>query len=482
MAKIFTTRILSCIMYCLVVLAILPDSTVMASGRSLPLQNLEEEAVQTTVQTYNYPRISPRSSDFAVRVNGHEVMVYQTTAGPFAAFSCNGPVTIEVDLLFGSSKNFYVSPLRHGISSGREGNTLSFQIPGPQLLVLMADLLPQLYIYANPLENNPPDPDDANVIYFREGQVYEVGDLQLQSNQTLFIEGGAVVRGAIQAYSAENVRIAGYGVLDGSYFTRNDRRRTIYFEDCRNSLIEDVIMIEPTSWMILLGLSEHITVNNIKQLGYISTSDGVDVVGSRHIRITNSFLRNGDDCVAIKSFDISRYESKATRNLSRNVYDVEVSGCILLSYLGGHAFEIGHELTTDSIYDIRFRDCDVLGVHDMGGVFGINNCDGAMVTDILYEDIRVEHYYNKLVNLRVIKSRYHRDEQRGQIRNVTFRNIDVTNSRYNPGYSVSLIGGYNENHTVENVLFENFRMNGVKATSGDDIYLFTKQAEGIVFK
>jgi hypothetical protein len=98
------------------------------------------------------------------------------------------------------------------------------------------------------------------------------------------------------------------------------------------------------------------------------------------------------------------------------------------------------------------------------------------------KNIRVEHYYSKLIDLRVIESRFGRDDRRGQIRNVTFRNIDVTVSRYNPGYSISLIGGLDADHTVENVLFDNFRLNGVKVTNADQLDLFIKQAREIEFR
>lgn len=435
----------------------------------------------TTIETYDYPRIAPGDQNYKLKANDQDVFVYRTSAGPFAAFSCDGPVNIEIELPRGS-RNISISPKKLGIIPEIEGNVLRFQIPGPALFAVMQNEYPLMYVYANPLERNKPDPSDPGVHYFKAGQVYEIGDFQLGTNETLYIEGGAIVRGAIVASHAENVRIAGHGVLDGGYFAPGQRRRSIIYEACRNSVIEDIIMIEPTTWMIVLGNSEHINVRNVKQLGFVSTSDGVDIVGSRHIRIENSFFRNGDDCIAIKSFDMSRYERFASHDYSADVYDIEVKGCIVLANIGGTAFEFGHELTTNSVRDVRFIDCDVLGVHDHGGVFGIHNADRAVISDILYDGIRVEHYYNKLIDMRIIKSRYHRDESRGQVRNITFRNIDVTVSQYNPGYSISLIGGYDENHTIENVVFDNFRLNGIKVLNADQLDLFIKQASGIVFK
>jgi polygalacturonase len=339
-----------------------------------------------------------------------------------------------------------------------------------------------LYVFANPIQQSTPDCNDPKVKYFKSGQVYEVGQLNLTSNETLYIEGGAVVRGSIFASSSENIRISGFGVLDGSYYVNDKNQRSILFADCKNSIIENIIMIEPTSWMIVLGLCENVTVQNTKQLGFVSTSDGVDIVGSKHIRVLNSFIRSGDDCVVVKAFDMSRFDDRLTKSFSADVEDVEANGCIVIAHKGGQAFEIGHELTTNSIKNIRFKNCDVLGVHDQGGVFGIHNTDRALISNILYEDIRVEHFYNKLVDFRIIKSRYFKDEDRGRIQNVLFKNIDITVTQYNPGYSISIIGGYNSDHKVENVVFDNFMMNGEKVVNANQLDLFTKEVSGIVFK
>jgi len=84
--------------------------------------------------------------------------------------------------------------------------------------------------------------------------------------------------------------------------------------------------------------------------------------------------------------------------------------------------------------------------------------------------------------LRIIKSRYFKGEKRGSANNILFKNIDVTVSKYNPGYSISLIGGYDADHMIENVMFDNFKLNNVKVTNADQLDLFVKQAKKIVFK
>lgn len=438
---------------------------------------MENQSDTTKVVNYTYPRLSPKSTDYKVRVNNKDIFVYNTSAAAFAAFACNGPVKIDIEMS-NAAKNVTVSPVKNGIKTVIEGNHVSFQLPRPMSVAVEINGMPQLYIYANPIDSTPPSVSDSNVKYFKAGQIYEVGELQLKENETVYIEGGAVVRGCIRASSAQNVRITGYGILDGGYYRRGvDEERSIVLKECENSVIENIIMIEPSSWMIVLGGCRNIIVQNVKELGTVSTTDGVDIVGSKKIKIYNCFFRNGDDCIAIKALNLGKYG-----NFSEDVEDVEVKGCSFISYSGGQALEIGHELRTASISNIRFIDCDILGVHGFGGVFGIHNTDRAVISNILYENIRVEHYYDKLIDMRIIKSRYFKDQERGQARDIIFKNITVTVSQYNPGYSSSIIGGYDAKHMIQNVTFDNFTLNGVKVLNADQLDLFTKQVSNIKFK
>lgn len=433
------------------------------------------------VVAYDYPRLCPRSAAFKVRAGGQEVFVYRTSAGDFAAFGCQGPVPIEIEVPR-AAQSVRIAPARHGIKTTLEGNLIRCVLPGPVNLWVEIEGLDSLFIFAHDADQKAPKPDDPGVKYFREGQIYEVGELRLHDNETLYIEGGAVVRGCVRAKGAKNVRITGPGVLDGSYYRQGvDGRRSIVLEDRRDARVEDIIMIEPSSWMIMLGACQDVVVRNVRQLGGLGGTDGVDVVGSRHIRVENCFCRNGDDCIAIKSLDLRKHGRDATVNYAREVEDIKISGCAFMAYIGGQAMEIGHELQTASVRDIRFRDCDVLAVHGHGGVFGIHNADRATVSDVLYENIRVEHHYEKLVDFRIVRSRWSKDEQRGQIRNVTLRNIAVAISVFNPGYTCSVIGGRDAQHTIRHVRFENFRLDGKPVTTADEMDLYCKQAADITF-
>jgi len=434
------------------------------------------------VVTYAYPPDSPASQAFKVKAGGMEVFVYRTSSGDFAAFAFKGSAAVEIETR-DPAAGVRIAPARHKVVPTVDGNHVRFSIPRPMNLLIEIDGLPQLFLFADAPDSNPPDPEAKGVSYFRAGRSYDAGEIRLRDHETLYIEGGAVVRGRVRATSADGVRIAGRGVLDGGSGRQGaGHRRSILLEGCRNSVVEDIVMIEPAGWMTVLGACRNVTVRNVKELSNSGGTDGVDIVGSSRIRVENCFFRNGDDCIAVKSLDLRPHDTDATMDYTADVEDVEVSGCAFLAYLGGQAMEIGHELRTASIRNIRFRGCDVLGVHGFGAPFGIHNADRATVSGVLYEDIRVEHYYNKLIEFRVIKSRWSKDPDRGRIRDVTLRNIDVTVSEYNPGYSVSAIGGPDAEHNSEQVRFENFRLNGNPALSADDLDLYLKHAKDVTFR
>ncbi len=436
---------------------------------------------ESGIVKYEYPHICPASKDYKVMINGEELFVYYTSAGSFVAFESKEEVEVEIWTKT-PVEDANIAPNRLDIEPEFKEHAITFTMPAPEKIMVEIEGMEQLFIYANDIEENKPDPEDENIHYFKGGQIYEVGELVLNDNETVYIEGGAVVRGNIRSTSAKNVKISGCGVLDHGYYRGiRPRPRFVLFEDCQNVTIEDVIMIEPESWMITLYISDGVNINNIKQLGAGHGSDGVDIVGTNNVHVHNSMLRNGDDCIVIKSFKRAQYAENVLNEWT-GVNNVLVTDCAVQSNGGGQAFEIGHELTRGPIQNIKYQNCDVMGVHGQGGVFGIHNSDHAHIENVMYENIRVDHFYNKLVDLRIVKSRWSHDEERGSAENIYFKDIDVKVSIYNPGYSISLIGGYDQNHRIKNVTFDNFRLDGKKITSADQLDLYLKQAEGVRFK
>ncbi|HSI07802.1 MAG TPA: glycosyl hydrolase family 28 protein [Rariglobus sp.] len=425
----------------------------------------------------NYPEAQPRSSSYELWVNGEKVDALHAGKADFAVFECSGSVELFIvaDI---KADGAVIKPLRRALSPQIDGRSIRFQIEGPQFLCLDVPGLKPLFIYANPPETEKPAPSDPGVRYYAAGRIYEEGEISLRSGETLYIEAGAVVRGNVCCSHANNVSIRGRGVLDGSFynFEKGERQSSILFDHCTHIDVADIVMIEPTGWMLVFGSCNNAHVNGLKQIGSVISSDGIDICGSSNVLIENCCLRNDDDNIAIKA--VSYMENSGW---TQDVKNIRVRKCVLLNGLPGNAMEIGYELQTSRISDVIFEDIDVINAHGEGGVFSIHNGDRAIVENIRWENIHVEHYWDKLIDFRVVFSRYNKDAKRGCIRNIHLKNIRVTHAYFNPGCSVSLISGFSADQPVQNITLEDFYLNDKKVLCADDLELHTRNVENIRF-
>ena len=140
----------------------------------------------------------------------------------------------------------------------------------------------------------------------------------------------------------------------------------------------------------------------------------------------------------------------------------------------------------------------------------IHNGDYATVNNILYDDIRVEDARHKLIDLGVFISQYsldrHPDEKertqrylhgawdgvqdaqfygkekharyRGKIKDITFRNIQIIDGKI----PFSLICGYDDEHNIENITFENLRFYGRKIKNPNAAKMYLDFADNVKFK
>ena len=441
---------------------------------------------KTVLVNYQYPQNSPTTDEYRMLINGEEVFIYNGTCANFAAISFEGTIEVVVITTRGIEE-VAIRPLNLGIDYKVFGQSIKFTLSEPANLYIEVNnqKLP-LLLFANGLETDLVQKEQEDVIYFAGGKVYEVGVLELKENQTLYIEGGAVVKGTIRATNADNLRIMGRGILDHDF--KNLKSTKTYFvvvEGSRNVLIQDIILIEPQSWMLVLGDCEDVNVKNIKELGYVSSSDGIDIVGSRNVVIDGCFIVNNDDSIVIKSLDLTQRSHIAKLPWDKDVKNVHIKNCSLYTSEtnGGSAMEIGYELRTDHISDIIFENIDILGVHGFGSVFGIHNGDRAVVSNVVYDNCRVEHCFDRFIDFRIQSSpMWNKDIQLGQIKNVTFKNCYLKKHLFNDGYTHSLMGGATPENVIDGVVFDNFMMDDKKATSIDDIWLFNKHTYHLEFK
>ena len=279
-----------------------------------------------------------------------------TPPAHFSQFSINGPVDVVITLPDHAGEAV-IRPKRAGITAKRDGNQLSFTIDQPGDLFIEIAGIPDLFLYACPPEEHIPDPADDDVVWFAAGQVHDVGRLRIEAGQTVYVEGGAILRGRIHAAEAENVRLLGRGIIDASHLPPIHSCRLMVFEGCQKVEVAGVTIGTP-GWNTVFARCKDVYVHHYKCIGWHICSDGIDIVGSQDVLIEHCCMHSNDDCVVVKSVNYGEQEVCWLGD----VRNVVVQKCVLYNSDNGNPIEIGYETSADVIEDIVFRDIDVIGL------------------------------------------------------------------------------------------------------------------------
>ena len=431
-----------------------------------------------------YPAVPglPSSAIYTVEVNGQSVWVEKYVSNldveklpdwfnaPYvrapqeqhiASFSGEGELRVELNLA-SPAKEVVIRPLSRKIIPEIDGNKVSFNWQGPGQLVVEVAGQPPLFLFADPEEKEKPGPGDPGVKYFGPG-VHEAGYIELKDNETLYLAAGAVVYGGIRAQGANNIKVTGRGILDGDYrFSQ-----MVKVENSSQVLFDGVTVRNGRGWTNTLVNCRDVEYRYVKVLGFGPSSDGINPAGSQRVRIHHCFMRCTDDCVAIKAPDPNA-----------PVQEILVENNLMIGFAYADGVTIGFETNAEFVRNVVVRNCDILLARGGSRVDGHSGfsiiCDGpATISNILFENIRVEKSEIKLFELHITDGTKYGTGPAGHIRDVIVRNVAWLHE------GPVVIFGHDENHLVRNVLFENCTVAGkpFKELSGKILQtnLFAKQ-------
>ncbi len=317
----------------------------------------------------------------------YDIFEYNKEEIGFASFEITEgeSVTVKVTPAFPVEKAT-VRPLNKKVQAAVINNTVTFKVTESGPYTVEFDTPHNAFhLFAEAPTDYGVSPTDSNVIYFGAGEHFP-GNIILKDGDTLFIDEGAVVHGSVCAVGLKNIRILGKGIIDRSpeYFVSSNSlgswRRQIFLHECENVEIDGVIFRDNPLWVIAMANSDDVRVNNVKMVGmWCGSTDGFDVVNSRNVSLTNSFLRNSDDNVTIKGF--APYEGMSNENIT-------VEGCTFWCDWGV-SLQIGAEACAERYRNITFKNCDI--IHATHAAMSFQTGGYAEVSNIAYEDIRVEY-------------------------------------------------------------------------------------------
>ncbi len=364
------------------------------------------------VTTYSLPP-QVKSSRYSVTINGKPTDVASATLRCHFV-SCDFTDSVEINVTVkdpGYWKNgAEIRPFSKGFYPEVNGNTVTFTIKEPCKLSLerrgrtnWRDEV--LYIFANAPEENAPDPAGKDVVYLGPG--YHERNIDLQSNQTLYLHGGAVLKGSVNIWNAQNVNIAGRGwiIHKGKQSPKTDEAakqipnwHPVTAFNVKGLTVRGVVMTARSrTWTIQTTETFDLTLDNVKIItgARYTNGDGLDMYGGGNVLVKDCFMRGTDDMFAFY------HEWWGNPRRLPEIKKFKVTGCVFWPSQA-NVIRIGWGDNMPAISNFTMRDCDIIHMRKNGNFhfpFALLTIWGkpdkvtgdARFHDFLFEDIRFDH-------------------------------------------------------------------------------------------
>jgi hypothetical protein len=393
-------------------------------------------------------------------------------------FDFTGAVEIEVQKNNGAFGAVSVAPLSAGLKPERSGAVVRLRLTRPQSFSLQFDddRLHNLHILAG--APPPPRPGGPNVVYFGPG-VHTPPDktsaFPVKSGDTVYLDGGAILKGAFVLDGLHDVTILGRGLL-------YNPGQAIEINGAHNIHVSDLILAndetQPAARVANIRESANVFLVGISGFTAGKWSDGINISTARHVRVDRSYLRTSDDAVvvyAVADCPICKAQpGKAPappRAGSLDTRDIRITNSVLWTDVA-HAMYVGHfgdNAVPRTIEGVTFDNIDVANLDEddpaWEGAMAIFSGDATRIRDITFSNIRIDRIEEgKLINIVAGNSpRYNTAPGRG-VENVTLRDITFTGDGL---ASFSQIQGASDATAVRGVLIENLVIGGRRVTPND---------------
>lgn len=273
---------------------------------------------------------------------------------------------------------------------------------------------------------------------------YLTGSIHLKSNVTLHLEEGAVLMGSLNPFdydrhgwtalvfgeNQQNIGITGKGVIDGQgrQLVRNvvtmiqkglikdgfrydrpeaeARALIVYFRQCQRVNMNQITLRNSASWVQIYDQCRNVQIDRMTvDSKAFWNNDGIDVVDSDSVSITNSYIDSADDGICLKSHD--------PKQVCQNVY---VRNCTIRS--SANAIKFG----TASLGGFRNITMKQIKIYDTyRSAIALEAVDGGFVENVEIDSLQAINTGNAIF-LRIgerVKGK------KGRLENVRLSNIRV---------------------------------------------------------
>lgn len=408
-----------------------------------------------------------------VSIHGERQYVYPTSEQDICIFGCKDTVTVEISSPVANATSVDVRPLAKNPEYRLESGKVKLRMTaGDRYAVEFngAGADGALILFANPIDTEKPSPDDPDVIFYAKGKVYDTGVVNVRSNQTLYIEGGAVLNGHVQVSDASGVTIAGGGIINH----QTSEEKGLGLKSVTNSTVRDITVVSASNWTTIASLCDGISFINFHSYATASLitetgveNDSLDLLGCSNVTHKGCFCCCHDDTYCIKT------EKWTTAAPSENI---SYEDCIAWNKGGGNGFEIGYELNRN-VSHVTYKDIYSIHMTDPrnGNPFrraavSIHCGAAGTVSDVSYENVYIEEPRVYGIHMNILKTSYNIGEGvewgPGHIKGVKMKNVHMA---FKPAYG-NFLGGYDKDHRIE-LEIDGIYMGQNRVFSAGDAYM-----------
>jgi len=254
----------------------------------------------------------------------------------------------------------------------------------------------------------------------------------------------------------EHIAIRGRGTIDGQganfKYKNGPRPKNLYFEDCRDVLIEGVRLRHAGSWMQHYRDCDRLTIRDIAVFNHVSyNNDGLNIDSCRDVTIVGCHIDSDDDAVVLKSLS-----TKPTEN-------VTISDCVISSHC--NSIKMGTE-SGGGFRNIAVANCTICSPRYSKSIYGrqrglagvaLEIVDGGTLDRVAVSNIAIKGVTVPIFMRLGNRARTYEPDQAkpdvGTFRNVVVSHIVATDCS-NVGCSIAGLPG----HRIENVTLTNINL------------------------
>ncbi|MDO5582355.1 MAG: glycosyl hydrolase family 28 protein [Planctomycetia bacterium] len=430
------------------------------------------------VKVYPAPKGEAVIGVWAIKADGKPVDVYSAMSQDegkeyyFASFDFSGKVKLEISAADFSFDKLVIGPDRFGVKTiQKKERSVILEADKPFQIVLEPNgLIKPLILFGNEIEKDIPAKDQKNVVYYGPG-VHKTGKIVLKDNQTLYLAGGAVVKGCISTVGS-NITIRGRGILAGEDSPRfNGPGR--FMIDCWHGekiTVRDIILRNPWSWTFVTWCCQNVLIDNVKIMGSrMLNDDALDLVNTRNSVVKNCFFRSQDDNIAIKGKD----------GMHRRCENILIEDCVFWTDTA-NVFRIGYECETDGMRNIQAKNIDVwryspynpVSMYWARAIVWLQPNQNMMMENCRFENFNIRSNGSDMtvVLAKPMSCRYGKFKKPvpGRIQNCSFKNFNIYGEKGNFRGELYMEGSLPD-HFVNGMMFENFVYFGKKIDKNSPI-------------